>query len=81
MYACTIAALRDQVNRCWKHTKSMCVCVLRTLQVFLDLPEPWLAIPHAAAALKPNKSVCCYSPCMEQVQRTIAALQAEGFHR
>ncbi|KAJ9112351.1 hypothetical protein QFC19_000771 [Naganishia cerealis] len=49
--------------------------------VFLDLPAPWEAIPHVVKALRADLStrICCYSPCIEQVTRTVAALDAEGF--
>mmetsp|Transcript_17354 Transcript_17354/g.32891 ORF Transcript_17354/g.32891 Transcript_17354/m.32891 type:complete len:500 (+) Transcript_17354:73-1572(+) len=48
--------------------------------IFLDLPEPWLAIPHAAHSIKPNGGLCSYSPCVEQTQRTVQAMRDYGFH-
>ena len=48
--------------------------------IFLDLPEPWLAVPHAAFAIKPNHRLCSYSPCIEQAQKCIVALKENGFH-
>lgn len=49
--------------------------------IFLDLPEPWEAVPHAATTLKPNiGKLGCYSPCLEQTQRTVALLRELKFH-
>ena len=48
--------------------------------ISLDLPEPWLAIPHVAVAIRPCGRLASYSPCMEQVQRTIVAMKEHGFH-
>ncbi|KAL0961482.1 hypothetical protein HGRIS_006424 [Hohenbuehelia grisea] len=49
--------------------------------VFLDLPMPWDAVPYAKAALRKDRisRICCFSPCMEQVLRTVIALNDAGF--
>ncbi|KAG8214341.1 tRNA methyltransferase complex subunit Cpd1 [Butyriboletus roseoflavus] len=49
--------------------------------VFLDLPAPWDAIEHAKKALRKDcpTRICCFSPCMEQVLRTVSALNEAGF--
>ncbi|KAF8955949.1 tRNA methyltransferase complex GCD14 subunit-domain-containing protein [Flammula alnicola] len=49
--------------------------------VFLDLPAPWDAVEHAKRALRKDRitRICCFSPCMEQVLRTVNALNEAGF--
>ncbi|CAK7566861.1 MAG: tRNA (adenine-N(1)-)-methyltransferase catalytic subunit trm61 [Sporothrix epigloea] len=61
--------------------------------VFLDLPAPWRALQHLtrntvaaegssiASALNPHKSVhlCTFSPCIEQVTRTVSMLRRLGW--
>ena len=49
--------------------------------VFLDLPSPWEAIEHAKRAMRKDRTsrIACYSPCIEQVQKTIEGLEKEGF--
>ncbi len=49
--------------------------------VFLDLPHPWDAIPHAKKALNSSKGgrICSFSPCLEQVQKAIVKMREEGF--
>jgi tRNA (adenine57-N1/adenine58-N1)-methyltransferase catalytic subunit len=47
--------------------------------MFLDVPEPYKAIHYAKALLKPNKVLCCYSPCISQVIDTCAVLRELGF--
>jgi tRNA (adenine57-N1/adenine58-N1)-methyltransferase len=48
--------------------------------VFLDIPHPWEAVPHAAAAFKDlGGRFVSFSPCIEQVQRTCEALKEHGF--
>ncbi|KAA8646996.1 hypothetical protein EYZ11_000128 [Aspergillus tanneri] len=57
--------------------------------VFLDLPAPWHALKHlvrhpasgAESPLDPSSPVylCTFSPCLEQVQRTISTLRQLGW--
>jgi tRNA (adenine57-N1/adenine58-N1)-methyltransferase len=43
--------------------------------VTLDLPEPWMAIPTAEAALKVGGFLVSYSPCVPQVMDFVAGLK------
>lgn len=49
--------------------------------MFLDLPAPWEAAQHAHAAMRKDRvsRICCFSPCIEQVLRTVSALNDAGF--
>ncbi|ODV78355.1 translational repressor of GCN4 [Suhomyces tanzawaensis NRRL Y-17324] len=49
--------------------------------VFLDLPSPWTAIPHLPKVISKVRQVgiCCFSPCIEQVAKTVEALQQNGW--
>jgi len=49
--------------------------------IFLDLPAPWEAIPHLQKVINPNEKVgiCCFSPCIEQVDKTVHTLQENGW--
>jgi tRNA (adenine57-N1/adenine58-N1)-methyltransferase len=47
--------------------------------VFLDLPGPWKAIPSVAKCLRPDGVFCAFSPCIEQVQNSLEALNEHGF--
>ncbi|KAE9977743.1 hypothetical protein BLS_001166 [Venturia inaequalis] len=59
---------------------------VRANAVFLDLPAPWLALPHLSrtspnSPLNPKTTthLCTFSPCIEQVQRTIEKMRELGW--
>ncbi|XP_065893649.1 tRNA (adenine(58)-N(1))-methyltransferase catalytic subunit TRMT61A-like [Dysidea avara] len=49
--------------------------------VFLDIPSPWDAIEAGKRALRASEGgrICCFSPCIEQVQQTCVKLEQVGF--
>jgi tRNA (adenine57-N1/adenine58-N1)-methyltransferase len=47
--------------------------------VILDLATPWLVIPHAYTTLKPCGTIVSFSPTIDQVVKTVEALQENGF--
>ncbi|KAL1527500.1 hypothetical protein AB1Y20_008956 [Prymnesium parvum] len=47
--------------------------------VIFDLPQPWDAVVIAAPLVKPGGRLCCFSPCIEQVARTLEVLPSVGF--
>lgn len=56
---------------------------IKATAIFLDLPSPWAAIPHVVKVADRSRAVqvCSFSPCIEQVARTVEALKKEGFQR
>jgi len=47
--------------------------------VVLDLATPWLVVPHAYVALKGGGTLVSFSPTIDQVVKTVEALQENGF--
>jgi tRNA (adenine57-N1/adenine58-N1)-methyltransferase len=47
-------------------------------RVLLDVPEPWRAVGHAAAALRPGGIFLSYLPTVPQTVQLVAALRASG---
>ena len=47
--------------------------------VIFDLPQPWDAVRIFAPYMKPGGRLCCFSPCIEQVARTLDVLRDTGF--
>lgn len=48
--------------------------------VFLDLPMPYEMGEEVRRVLRNDGTVCMFSPCVEQVQKTCQMLRSEGFH-
>ena len=47
--------------------------------VFLDLPGPQKCVASVARSLRPNGVLCTFSPCIEQVHKTIVEMKKHGF--
>ncbi len=49
--------------------------------VLLDVPEPWTLVAPAHKALKGGHSLVSISPTVEQVRKTVSAMEMQGFTR
>jgi tRNA (adenine57-N1/adenine58-N1)-methyltransferase len=47
--------------------------------VILDLATPWLVVSHAYNALKPCGTIVSFSPTIDQIVKTVEALNENGF--
>jgi tRNA (adenine57-N1/adenine58-N1)-methyltransferase len=47
--------------------------------VVLDIPNPWDAIENAQNALKTGGHIACYSPTMNQVEKTVNIMRKQEF--
>lgn len=47
--------------------------------LFIDLPCPWLVVKAAKDKLKLNGCFVSFSPCIEQVDKTIVEMKKQGF--
>jgi len=47
--------------------------------VVLDLAEPWKVVPFAYKSLKGGRPLACFSPTMNQVEKTVLALREGNF--
>ncbi len=47
--------------------------------VVLDIPNPWEALSNSHEALKSGGHIACYSPTMNQVEKTVNGMRKHGF--
>lgn len=47
--------------------------------IILDIPDPWDVIGHAYHSLKSGGYLCCYSPLISQVEKTVNEIKKHGF--
>ena len=47
--------------------------------VILDIPNPWDAVNHAWNALEIGGTLCCYSPLISQMEKTIRTMKEQAF--
>ncbi len=47
--------------------------------LFLDVPQPWIALQHIIDTVKPGHMFVSFSPCIEQVQRTVTEAAQLGY--
>lgn len=47
--------------------------------IILDIPNPWDVVNHAWNALEIGGTLCCYSPLISQMEKTIRTMNEQAF--
>jgi tRNA (adenine57-N1/adenine58-N1)-methyltransferase len=47
--------------------------------IILDIPNPWDAVDHAYTSLKVGGYLCCYSPLISQLEKTVEEMRNHNF--
>jgi tRNA (adenine57-N1/adenine58-N1)-methyltransferase len=47
--------------------------------IILDIPNPWDAVDHAYKSLKVGGYLCCYSPLISQLEKTVEEMRNHNF--
>jgi len=57
----------------------ICLFIFIIITCIIDIPNPWDAVNTAYNSLKIGGYLCCYSPLISQVEKTVKEIKKHGF--